>query len=232
MNHRCIDCNNKCHRCAMRCRRCQDIRRKQLIKGKNNPNFKDGRTLKKNCCLDCEKVLNGYRNKRCSSCENIRRFKGKTYENIMGKEKAQKIRVLRSIALKGKPKTIEHRKNLSNACKGRLSAFKGHHHTKESKKQLSLSRGGTGIPYENTEYGVGFDNNLKEHVRFRDKYKCQICGCSRLENERQLDVHHIDYDKRNNSIRNFISLCRSCHMKTNTNRNHWKKKLNINQVEV
>jgi len=71
------------------------------------------------------------------------------------------------------------------------------------------------------EYGKEFDNALKEQIRFRDKYKCRICGCSQLENGRQLDCHHIDYDKKNNNINNLIVLCRSCHLKINGNRDYW-----------
>ncbi len=95
------------------------------------------------------------------------------------------------------------------------------------RKKISLSHGGTGIPYENTEYGAEFDNALKEQVRFRDHYKCQICGCSQLENGRQLDVHHIDYDKENNKLNNLIGLCRPCHCKTKFNRDYWTKSFQI-----
>lgn len=131
-----------------------------------------------------------------------------------------------------------HIKNMSLALKGRSSPMKDKHHTKETKtkisnsekgkiipisvrKQMSLTRGGTGIPYELTEYGSEFDNSLKEQVRFRDKYTCQLCGCSQLENGSQLDCHHIDYNKKNNDINNLISLCDTCHCKTNTNRKYW-----------
>jgi len=77
-----------------------------------------------------------------------------------------------------------------------------------------------GLSFE--EYGVEFDDALKEKVRFRDGYKCQLCGCSQLENGKQLDVHHIDYDKKNNNIKNLIALCHICHMKTNSkNRSYW-----------
>jgi hypothetical protein len=71
------------------------------------------------------------------------------------------------------------------------------------------------------EYGQEFDSSLKEQIRFRDKYKCRDCGCSQLENDRALDVHHIDYNKQNCKQDNLISLCRRCHTKTNGNRNYW-----------
>ena len=95
--------------------------------------------------------------------------------------------------------------------------------TEETKKKMSLSHGGTGIPYENNEYGSEFDSSLKEKVRFKDSYKCQICGCSQVENARQLSIHHIDYNKKNNNINNLVSLCISCHTKTSYDREYWKE---------
>ena len=100
-------------------------------------------------------------------------------------------------------------------------------HTEETKRKISILQGGTGIRGENSEYGKEFTNQLKEQVRFRDKYKCKLCGCSQLENGKKLDVHHIDYDKKNNNPINLISLCVKCHRKTNWNREYWRKKLNI-----
>jgi len=37
----------------------------------------------------------------------------------------------------------------------------------------------------------------------------------------KLHVHHIDYNKKNNSFDNWIPLCRSCHSKTQVNREYW-----------
>ncbi len=101
--------------------------------------------------------------------------------------------------------------------------FYGKKHTEEFKSKQSLNKGGTGIPGEHSEYGAEFDNSLKEQVRFKDKYKCRGCNCPQIENGRQLDVHHIDYNKKNNNINNLISLCIGCHSKTNVNREYWKE---------
>ena len=95
--------------------------------------------------------------------------------------------------------------------------------SEEHKSKLSLAHGGTGTPRELTEYGSEFDDNLKEQVRFRDKYLCRKCGCSQLENGKQLDVHHIDYDKMHNLLNNLISLCMSCHRATNVTKQKRKK---------
>ncbi len=69
-------------------------------------------------------------------------------------------------------------------------------------------------------YGIEFNNELKGQVRKRDKYKCQICD--KKQRKQKLGVHHIDYDKENNIMRNLISLCRSCHSKTNFKRDSWQ----------
>ncbi len=71
------------------------------------------------------------------------------------------------------------------------------------------------------EYGVKFNNKLKEFIRTRDKYSCRECGISQKKLSRKLDVHHIDYDKKHNETNNLISLCNVCHSKTNFNRKDW-----------
>ncbi len=70
-------------------------------------------------------------------------------------------------------------------------------------------------------YGLEFNEDLKEVIRNRDRRKCVVCEKIELENKKKLSVHHIDYNKRNNNPNNLISLCRSCHVKTNYNREYW-----------
>jgi len=64
-------------------------------------------------------------------------------------------------------------------------------------------------------------NTLKESIRERDKYTCQICGINKVSYS--LSVHHIDYNKENLCPDNLISLCKKCHVKTNSNRDMWIK---------
>jgi hypothetical protein len=68
-------------------------------------------------------------------------------------------------------------------------------------------------------YNPIFNKRLKEMIRKRDNYECQIC--STKQNGRKLNIHHIDYDKQNNIPPNLASLCDSCHTKTNTKRKYW-----------
>jgi predicted DNA-binding protein YlxM (UPF0122 family) len=78
-------------------------------------------------------------------------------------------------------------------------------------------------------YGLSFTKFLREEIRQRDNYTCQMCGAK--QNGIKLAVHHIDYNKNNNNPKNLISLCTakkgkhinntSCHAKTNGNRDYW-----------
>jgi len=95
----------------------------------------------------------------------------------------------------------------------------------DMKRNQSLFLGGTGIPYEITEYGGEFNETLKEKIRNRDNRTCQICKKIEEENGRKLEVHHIDSDKKNNDINNLIALCLSCHSKTKGERDYWKNLL-------
>jgi len=70
-------------------------------------------------------------------------------------------------------------------------------------------------------YPLGWTKTFKEQIRKRDKHRCRRCGCK--ENGRKLDIHHIDYNKENLSPENLISLCHTCHMRTNGDRKFWKR---------
>ena len=90
-----------------------------------------------------------------------------------------------------------------------------------------------GISFE--PYTPSFNQQLKDKVRVRDNFICQLCGIPELECGQRLDVHHIDYDKKNCRMCNLASLCRRCNVKVNFNRKEWTKyfqKLQIEKLEV
>ena len=55
---------------------------------------------------------------------------------------------------------------------------------------------------------------IKKSILERDNHTCQNPNCV-IDNPKRLDCHHIDYDKNNNNPENLITLCTSCHAKTN-----------------
>jgi len=74
-------------------------------------------------------------------------------------------------------------------------------------------------------YGVEFTERLKCTIRERDDFTCQECG--ELEAARAHQVHHINYNKKDSRPENLITLCKSCHGKTNFNRKYWEEHLGI-----
>lgn len=72
-------------------------------------------------------------------------------------------------------------------------------------------------------YPIGWTRTFKEQIRFRDRYTCQVCRVPEAECDCRLCVHHKDYDKSNIEPNNLVSLCRSCHTKTNYHREEWRR---------
>lgn len=119
----------------------------------------------------------------------------------------------------------EHRRKLSEAQKGKKP-------TPETLEKLRTSHLGQ-TPWnrgkkKNTTYLTLFERyttewkeTLRRSIRERDKYTCKFCGVS--QGDIAHSVHHIDYDKKNNSPENLTTLCFSCHGKTNYNRDKWVK---------
>jgi len=63
----------------------------------------------------------------------------------------------------------------------------------------------------------------REEIYKRDNYECQECGTetTRTTGKQKICCHHIDYDARNFDNNNLITLCSSCHGKTNHDRAFW-----------
>jgi len=108
--------------------------------------------------------------------------------------------------------TEEGRKKSSDAKKGKNNPQYG------KKRELSANWK-NGKSFE--EYSYEFNDDLKDNVRKQYRYLCQICSKSQKDNVRKLDVHHIDYNKKNNFLHNLVPLCMTCHLKTNFNREYW-----------
>lgn len=133
---------------------------------------------------------------------------------------------------KGIPLTEEHKQNISKANKGNenlINALTGRICSPETRKKISDAQKGDksphwkgGISYQ--PYPEEWNETLKNSIRQRDGYVCQECGIHQDELDgrfKKLDVHHIDYNKDNLDPKNLITLCKSCHSKTNINRDYW-----------
>lgn|SRR3990167_2427418 len=120
---------------------------------------------------------------------------------------------------KRKPFTEEHRKNMSEAQKGKHCGKNNNFYGIHFLGELSPNWQG-GLSF--LPYPPEFNKELKQSILERDKYTCQNSACICIE-IMDLHIHHIDYDKKNNNSENLTTLCNSCHSQTNgkNNREYW-----------
>ena len=172
------------------------------LKGNHSCNFKGGKKRFPKC-IDCSKRLTRMDAKRCKKCDlnfrigpNGRNFQNKKYLCL-------------------DCKTELSRKGVERCWRCLLKDKINH-----PEKHYNWQNGKT---FE--EYPREFNNELKGQIRKRDNYVCQNCNMTQEEHliviGRVLDVHHIDYNKKNCNENNLISLCLSCNTRANFNRDYW-----------
>jgi len=137
--------------------------------------------------------------------------KRKIGDGNRGKKLSEETKRKISGARKGMKFSEEHRRNISRASMGRRSWNKG-----LPPEIQPRWLGGIGkLPYS-----FDFNEELKELVKKRDGYMCQFPDCG---TDKDLAVHHIDYQKMNSDPKNLITLCRTHNTKVNSNREYWKE---------
>ena len=62
------------------------------------------------------------------------------------------------------------------------------------------------------EYPPEWTPELRRRIRDRDDRRCQVCRTKSPNGS--LQIHHINYDKRDCSELNLITLCETCHDNT------------------
>jgi len=187
-------------------------------------------TKKTKVCLTCKKTF------KRSSEDGLVEFKGRKYCSL---QCFGKTLVGEAHPYFGKKHTEEWKQNkrkerigfqFSNKTKLRMrKSALGRTNTEEQNRKIVESHLGEkhwnwqgGISSE--PYSLDWTEELKENVRKRDNYKCQECG--RKQTDKLFPVHHIDYNKKNSVDDNLITLCISCHIKTNGNREQWQDHFN------
>ena len=68
---------------------------------------------------------------------------------------------------------------------------------------------------------IWVDKEYKESIKERDNYICQNEDC--WGTAKRLNIHHINYNKKDCSPKNLITLCNSCNSRANHNREEWQK---------
>jgi hypothetical protein len=134
----------------------------------------------------------------------------------------------------GKPITEKTRLAVIAANKRRTGSKKPCGLSEEQKQKLSeLGRLLVGDKNPNWKgglsfepYCVKFNKEFKERVRSFFGRKCVVCGMGEADLGYSVFVHHVNYDKGaccNNNIPLFVTLCNTCHGRTNKNREQWEE---------
>lgn len=109
------------------------------------------------------------------------------------------------------------RTKLSEANRGRTFSAKHRLNLSESQRGGNNHSWRGGISFE--PYSTDWTRTLRRSIRERDRYTCRLCG--KQQSDVAFAVHHADYDKKNCDPANLVTLCQSCHSKTNVNREYW-----------
>jgi len=182
-------------------------------------------------CIDCGAPVNR-RVKRCPPCNQANLSKRGTYE------RTPEARANMSKAKKGKPPRGTGWKH-SEATRAKIAAAwddekrerareRGERMAADQEWRLRIAQALAG---ENNpmwqggitgqKYAPGFSKTLKNGIRERDDYTCQLCGTTEDELGYHLSIHHADYDKANHDDMSLFAVCKRCNSLVNTNRDMW-----------
>lgn len=115
--------------------------------------------------------------------------------------------------------SIEAKKKISDATKGKNNPNYGKIVSDEQKQKIRKAHIGMHLGERNPNWkgGITFEDYPKEFYSTKDKIlkmhdeKCFLCGRDKIDNGREMDIHHINQNKKDNSVFNLIPLCKNCH---------------------
>lgn len=130
-------------------------------------------------------------------------------------------------------KRPEHSRRLKGQHNPKIGKRIGVPHTLEAIQKIRESKIGSRNPAwidgrkKKEGYSEEFNRELKRKIFERDSFKCRICGINK-----NIAVHHIDYNKKNCNFDNLITLCRSHNSRVNWNRDFWKLYINLVKNDI
>lgn len=197
-------CSNKCHYA--------------WASGENASNWRGGRIAKRECEI-CGKVFSARRDKlaigKARFCSHECKGQGAAGKNNpmwqgVGKVEKQCEICNKSFLIGTNQDKRNRGRFCSRVCMGYWMA--------ENKTGANSSTWKGGKSFE--PYPTTFNGAFKRKIRERDGHTCAICSKSPAK-----CVHHINYVKDDTIPENCVTLCRSCHTKTNFDRDHWQAHL-------
>ena len=192
-------------------------------------------------CKICGKIfeVQKHRKNTAKYCSNRCRIADKeNWKKILSRRAKKRFSNPENHPCFGKPKSEETKEKIRKKILARKERDGFINSPANRKKQSKRMSGKNHHNWQNgiskEQYAFEFNNELKEKIRKRDNYTCQLCGKTQEEElKRKLTVHHMDYDKKNSIEENLITLCNSCNIIVNYNRDDWtiyfKNKLKENK---
>jgi 5-methylcytosine-specific restriction endonuclease McrA len=135
------------------------------------------------------------------------RLKDKTKHPFWGKSHSEDSKKMISASRSGIPWSVSRREA---------------HEISRTKKRTRVKKRNNGVVVGVREYPASW-SVVRKTIYKRDNYLCQECGvhCHGNGTKDKIQCHHIDYNIDNINDDNLITLCASCHMKTNFKRDDW-----------
>ncbi|HPE06201.1 MAG TPA: NUMOD3 domain-containing DNA-binding protein [Smithellaceae bacterium] len=144
-------------------------------------------------------------------CSKVRR--GKNHPNY-GKSMSETQRASISLRMRGENNPNFGKFGTDNPCYGRTPWNKGKSCLYTSGEKSHFWRGG--VSFE--PYCPKFNEHFKRRVRSYYNNQCVKCGKTKEKNGKELDVHHVNFDKQTCckngeeiTDKKFVALCVSCH---------------------
>ncbi len=157
----------------------------------------------------------------------------------IGRKDSEETRMKKARASTGRTLSQEARKKISERMKQNNPVYMPGVIEKisENKKQWHIDHKGYESGPKNPNWNGGssyypycpkFNEEFKNRVRAYFDYECVKCGKPEWENKNHYHhhVHHVDYNEDaccDGQPVQFVTLCHSCHMKTNGDRSRWER---------
>lgn len=163
----------------------------------------------KKFCKVCSKELVGRDARRLKTCspECASKNRSVAHSGSNNPRWINKVFACNQCGKEIKSRSRAIRKFCSVVCRGKWQS------ENRSRENSPLWMGGSSYAV----YPPTFNYKLRRSVKDRDGNQCVFC-----HDHKRLSIHHIDYVKSNCAITNLVTLCTSCHVKTNHNRSYWK----------
>lgn len=206
-----------------------------LSRGKSGILIEDKPFLIKFCKCGCGQIVSrnawtgeyaDYINHHFHIKYHSKETKQKLRELNLGKKLTEKTRDAIRKAMIGKNTWMKGRKLSKETIKKGVEKRRGKPCSEETKRKLAMyigplaSQWKGGISCE-PYCDAWADKEYKKSILERDGYRCQNPDC--WKTAKRLALHHIDYNKKNCTPWNMITLCTSCNTRANKNRKYWQK---------